>query len=57
MIIREKDKNIILFNLNKYTNEEDKYKQLWKLKYNINFFKKPFNEDLLNYIMGIKNHV
>tara|TARA_B100000686_G_C16727439_1_gene938616 strand:+ start:1174 stop:1347 length:174 start_codon:yes stop_codon:yes gene_type:complete len=57
MIIREKDKNIILFNLNKYTNEEDKYKQLWKLKYNINFPKKPFNEDLLNYIMGIKNHV
>ena len=60
MLVRNKNGKIVEFKSNKYVNDNEKYKNLWVILYNIHFAKKEdysFNKSLIDYIVGIKNCV
>lgn len=57
MIIRDKDGNIKIVNLNDFNNEKEKYLFLWKKKYNKEFIKnnESYDEKMINYLDGKNN--
>lgn len=57
MIIRDKNGNIKIVNLNDFNNEKEKYLFLWKKKYNKEFIKnnESYDEKMINYLVGKNN--
>jgi hypothetical protein len=57
MIVRDKNGNIKIINLDEFYSEKEKYMYLWKKKYNKEFIKnnENYNEKMTNYLDGKNN--